>query len=397
MDIFLAPKVLTDHTPESHRLAALNRSGRQQVERFLQACPMHKATPLHRLSALSAQLGLQQLHVKDESQRLGLGSFKALGGAYAVMKLVLEIASQSLGRQLKPDELLLPQVRAIASGITVACATDGNHGRSVAAGAKLCGCQAQIFVHEHVSPARSAAMVELGASVVCVHGGYDDSVIAAAQTAHSKGWHIVSDTAYEGYESIPLTVMQGYTVMAGEAFDALQAEYSQPPTHLFLQAGVGGMAAAVAAHALAAYGAENLPRIVVVEPIRAACLAASARAGKIVSVPSDQPTLMAMLECHTPSLIAWDILQALTSAYVSLEEEEALEGILHFADAGIEGGESGAAGYAGLIACLSDARVRDMLELNHQSRVLVFNTEGATDTTIYADLLQRARYARTNA
>jgi diaminopropionate ammonia-lyase len=239
-------------------------------------------------------------------------------------------------------------------------------------------------------------MTELGATVVCIRGGYDDSVVAAAKTASSKGWHIVSDTAYEGYESIPLTVMQGYTVMAGEAFETLSQETSQAPTHLFLQAGVGGMAAAVAAHARSVYGAERMPRIVVVEPLRAACLAESARSAKIVSVPSDEATLMAMLECHTPSPIAWDILRAMTCAYVCLEEDEALLGMLHLAEAGVIAGESGAVGYAALVTCVNDAQACKALALNDKSRILVFNTEGATDAVIYADLLQRARLLEGN-
>ena len=380
------------HTIPAHLLHALGKEGRARAQHFLAACPIHKPTALHSMQPLATKLGVAALYVKDESLRLGLGSFKALGGAYAVMSLVLDVASKALGRALQPQDLLLPKVRAIASGLTVACATDGNHGRSVAAGARICGCKSKIFVHENVSQARTGAIAALGASMVRVSGGYDDSVVAAAQAAVSQGWHIVSDTAYEGYEAIPLTVMQGYTVMAGEAFDALSALVThQPPTHIFLQAGVGGMAAAVAAHALAVYGPAHLPKTIVVEPLRAACLYESARAGKAVSVPSGLPTLMAMLECHTPSPIAWKILEPLASSYVALEEGEALVGIRHLADAGITGGESGAAGYAGLVACMADAQARAALGLDAQSRVLVFNTEGATDPVIYADLLRQAR------
>ena len=371
----------------AHLLSALGCEGRALAESFLAACPMHTPTPLLRVPLA----GLASLHVKDESQRLGLGSFKALGGAYAVMSLVLARASEQLKRPLLPQDLLLPEVRSVASSITVACATDGNHGRSVAAGARICGCSAKIFIHEHVSTARADAIAAFGASMVRVQGGYDESVIAAADAAATEGWQIVSDTSYEGYEAIPLTVMQGYTVMAGEAFDQLKESQHLPPTHIFLQAGVGGLAAAVAAHALAVFGAQKLPRIVVVEPLRAACLFASAQAGRAVTVPSEQPTLMAMLECHTPSPIAWQVLDALASHYLALEEDEALSGMLHLADVGVVGGESGAAGLSGLIAGLKDESVRSALGLSADSRVLVFNTEGATDPSIYANLLKRAR------
>lgn len=387
MKYFSPSKQISAASIPAHLLNALGREGRAVAETFLAACPMHKRTPLCHVPLA----GVASLHVKDESQRLGLGSFKALGGAYAVMTLVLARASDELKRVLRPQDLLLPEVRAVASSITVACATDGNHGRSVAAGARICGCSAKIFIHEQVSIARADAIAAFGASMVRVKGGYDDSVVAAADAAASEGWQIVSDTSYEGYEAIPLTVMQGYTVMAGEAFDQLKQTHQLPPTHIFLQAGVGGMAAAVAAHALAVFREQQLPKIVVVEPLRAACLFSSAKAGRAVTVPSDQPTLMAMLECYTPSPIAWQVLDALASHYLALEEEEALSGMVHLADANIVGGESGAVGLAGLIASMTSTETKNALDLTADSRVLVFNTEGATDPIIYADLLRRAR------
>jgi diaminopropionate ammonia-lyase len=373
------------HAPVArrHLLDALGGSGRAAVEALLAQCPAHRVTPLLRLTGLARSLGVGAISIKDEGQRFGLKSFKALGGAYAVMRLVLDRAAAMAGRPVDPRELLSDRVRAVAARMTVACATDGNHGRSVAAGAKLMGASCVIFVHRGVSADRVAAMAAFGARTVTVEGTYDDSVAEAARQAKAQGWTVVSDTSWHGYEEIPLTVMQGYTVMAGEAFDAL----AEPPTHLFLQAGVGGMAAAVAAHAQAVYGVAA-PRIIVVEPVRAACLSASAQAGRLTTVPHGEPTVMGMLECYAPSAIAFEILASITSGYVTLEEDEAVAAMKRLAfpedgDPAVVAGESGGTGLAGLMACLNDPAACLALDLGPASRVLLFNSEGATDPALY--------------
>jgi diaminopropionate ammonia-lyase len=368
-------------------MQALGRDGRALAEALLTLCPAHKRTPLHRLPALAAALGVGSIAVKDEGFRLGLKSFKALGGAYAVMRLVLGRVEAALGRPVDPRALVSDTVRAIAAGMTLCCATDGNHGRSVAAGARLVGSPCVIFVHGGVSPERVAAIAAFGARIVTVPGSYDDSVVQAARQAAQNGWTVVSDTSWDGYEDIPLTVMQGYTVMAGEAFDALPA----PPTHVFVQAGVGGVAAAVCAHAHDIFGVAA-PKLVVVEPERAACLFASARAGRLASAPHGEATIMGMLECHEPSPIAWEILGALAGGFVTLPESAAVEALNRLArplhdDPPIVAGESGCAGLAGLIACLRDPAARDALGLDAAARILIFNTEGATDPALYRSLV----------
>ena len=368
-------------------LDALGVQGRARATHFLSACPMNLATPLYAMPDLANKLGIGSLAIKDEGQRLGLVSFKALGGAYAVMSLVLAAAEKQLGRMFQPSDLVSEPVRAIAAKLTVTCATDGNHGRSVAAGARIAGCACVIFVHGGVSQERADAIGRYGAEIRRTTGSYDDSIRESAEAAAREGWIVVSDTSWNGYEDIPLTVMQGYTVMAGEAFDALP----QPPTHIFLQAGVGGMAAAVAAHAQAVYGAA-CPKIIVVEPARAACLFASAKTGTRVEIPHGEPTVMGMLECYAPSAIAWEILSQLAGGYVTLEEDEAVAVMRLLAfpkgdDPAIVSGESGGAGLAGLIACLKDDKATKVLGLNSTSRVLVFNSEGATDPALYEKLV----------
>ncbi|MCP8937539.1 diaminopropionate ammonia-lyase [Alsobacter sp. SYSU M60028] len=372
--------------PRERLREALGPAGRARVQDYLAACPRHRPTPLVALPGLAARLGLGALFVKDEGQRLGLGSFKALGGAYAVMRLVIAAAEAALGRTLRPEELQSEAVRLVAAGMTMACATDGNHGRSVAAGARLAGCRSVVFVHQGVSQARADAIAGFGAEIRRVAGSYDDSVVEAARQAAAQGWTVVSDTSWEGYEDIPLDVMQGYTVLAGEAFDALP----DAPTHIVLQAGVGGLAAAVAMHASEVYG-PRAPRIVVVEPARAACLLASARAGRPTVVPHDEPTVMAMLECYEPSRLAFEILAARAHAFVAAPEERAVEAMRALAlpqdgDPAIVAGESGGAGLAGLLECLADEKASAALGLGPDARVLLVVSEGATDPALYARL-----------
>lgn len=376
--------------PRSHVLAALSEDGRRQAERVICALPGYQPTPLVALSALAQARGVAALHVKDEGRRFHLTSFKALGGAYAVVSMVLAEAGKRLGRTIEPDEIASGSIRAVARDLTFCCATDGNHGRSVAWGAQLAGATCGIFIHAGVSAGREAAMAALGAVMTRIDGSYDDSVALAAREADKNGWIVVSDTAWPGYEDIPLTVMQGYTVMAGEALDAL----AEAPTHIFVQAGVGGMAASVAAYARCRFGPAR-PKIVVVEPARAACLYESACQDRLVTIPHSRPTVMAMLECATPSPLGWEVLRHLADGYVTLDENEAIDAMRLLAgpaadDPAVVAGESGGTGLAGFLQCMSDRRAREHLGLDGKSRILVFNSEGATDPDIYRSIVGRA-------
>lgn len=359
----------------------------EEVERYLAYRDNHAVTPLHALPALASELGVGKLYVKDEGFRLGLGSFKALGGSYAVIRLVLEEASRRHGRLVDVAELHTPEVRAVASEMTVACATDGNHGRSVAQGAQLVSARAAIFVHSGVSDERVAAIARFGARMIRVEGTYDDSVAEAARVAAEKGWTVVSDTSWPGYERIPGLVMQGYTAMVREALRQLP----EPPTHVFVQAGVGGVAAAVAGHLMLALG-DQRPTFVVVDPARAACLFETAQAGHPVKIAHGEPSVMAMLECYEPSLVAWRVLSRVADAFMTVDEEDAvlvMNRLAHPAenDPAIVAGESGGAGLAGVLRAAADLEIRAALDLNGTSRVFVINTEGATDPERYAELV----------
>jgi diaminopropionate ammonia-lyase len=359
----------------------------EEVERFLRHRKNYAVTPLRALPALARQLGVAAIYIKDEGLRLGLGSFKALGGSYAVIRLVLHSASEHLGRAVDVDALQTPDVRAIAADMTFACATDGNHGRSVAQGAKLVGARAVVFVHSGVSEERVAAIARFGAEMVRVAGSYDDSVEEAARVADKNGWTIVSDTSWPGYERIPALVMQGYTAMVREALRQLP----EPPSHVFVQAGVGGVAAAVAGHLAVALD-DQRPTFVVVEPARAACVYESARAGRPVKIEQGEPTVMAMLECYEPSLIAWRVLSRVVDGFMTVEEADAVAAMKQLArpcgaDPAIIAGESGGVGLAGLTRALADHEAREALGLGPQSRIFLINTEGATDPLRYAELV----------
>lgn len=348
------------------------------------------ATPLHALPGLARQLGLGALHLKDEGFRLGLGSFKALGGAYALMVLVKEEAERRLGRPVAIDELMSDEVRAVAATMIFACATDGNHGRSVAQGAQLMGAKAKIFVHSGVSEARIAAIAAFGAEMVRVKGNYDDSVAEAARVATERGWTVLSDTSWPGYEYIPGLVSQGYTAMVRECLARLPA----PPTHVFLQAGIGGFAAAVAGHLAVVLG-DKRPHVTVVDPARAACLYESAKAGKPVKVAESAPTVMAMLECYEPSLVAFRILSRVADGFMTVGEDSAPEVMRRLAapvdgDPAVVAGESGGAGLAGVIAVLRDPDLARQIGLGPTARVLVINTEGATDPALYERIVGRS-------
>lgn len=370
--------------------ALLGSAGADAVAEILALREGHRPTPLHSLPGLAKEFGIGTLHVKDEGHRLGLGSFKALGGAYALMKLVQEEASGQLGRPVTAAEILSPPVRAIAAGMTFACATDGNHGRSVAQGAQLMGARAVIFVHSGVSDARISAIARFGAEMVRVKGNYDDSVAEAARVAAHEGWIVLSDTSWPGYEHIPGLVMQGYTMLVREVLEAM----AQPPTHVFLQAGVGGFAAAVAGHLAAVLG-ERRPHVTVVDPARAACLYESAKAGHIVKVAETEPTIMAMLECYEPSMIAFRILERVADGFMTVEEDISPDVMRRLAnpigeDPVIISGESGGAGLAGLMTVLRQPGLAAKIALGPESRVLVINTEGATDPALYTSIVGRS-------
>ncbi len=372
--IYPTPPALTDHvawqseagTYPSELLEVFSDTRFQAAYDEISGWPGYEATPLRSLDKLAAALGIYSVHYKDESGRFGLGSFKALGGAYAVMRLVADQGTTDL---------------------TVTSATDGNHGRSVAWGAQRAGCRARIYIHRDVSVGRQQAMEALGAEVVRTAGDYDDSVRVCARESAERGWHVVSDTSYPGYDLIPRDVMAGYGVMASEILDQLDT----PPSHVILQAGVGGMAAAITARLWLALG-EKRPRFIMVEADRAPCILATARAGTMQTVTISEETLMAGLSCGEASPLAWEILRRCADHFVTVGDDYVAPTMRalangEFGGGAIEGGECATPGLVTLIAAAAQDDLRAAFGLDEDSRVLVIGSEGATDPEIYQALL----------
>jgi diaminopropionate ammonia-lyase family len=349
-------------------------------------------TPLLALPRLAARLGVGELLLKDESLRSPLGSFKALGAPIALLRLVLRRFPDA---GFQPDDLFGGRHAARLADFVVTSATDGNHGRALAAAARSVGCRCVVVLHANVSPEREAPIRELGARIVRIAGNYDDSVREAARLARVNGWHVVSDTSYEGYEEIPRDVMQGYAIIADEAIEAAPAPAGAGSafSHVLLQGGVGGLAAGVASHFWERHGAAR-PTFVVVEPEQADCLLQSARHGRVSRATGSTDSLMAGLACGEASPLAWRFLAPTVDAFMTVSDASAASAMrtLALGEAGdmpVVSGESGAAGLAALVDLADHPDRARALGLDRRSSVLLVNTEGATAPALYAELAGR--------
>ncbi|MEJ2492278.1 MAG: diaminopropionate ammonia-lyase [Desulfuromonadales bacterium] len=357
--------------------------------------PDYHVTPLHSLDRLADELDLGGVYFKDESTRFGLGSFKALGGAYEVLCLLQEQISTNLAQNVTFAEIRSGQYAAHVSQITVITATDGNHGRSVAWGARLFGCPCVIYIHAAVSEGRKTAMEDLGARVVRIDGNYDDSVAAAAEAAEKNGWFIVSDTSWEGYTHLPKHVMAGYTVMADEIDVQLSNRVNL--SHTFVQGGVGGLAAAMCGYQWQRYGKDR-PRFVIVEPDRADCLYQSAKNGQPTEVRITEETIMAGMSCGRASELAWQVICQGAEDFMTIPDTLVSPvmrdlAAVRYGDTPIVAGESAVAGLSALIAVSRRDDLRETLALTKQSQVLLYGTEGATDPQLYRDIVGRSAEA----
>ena len=323
-------------------------------------------TPLLSLNKLSKELNLKKIFYKDENKRFNLKSFKALGGAYAVEKVT------------KGNK-----------DIVVATATAGNHGRSVAWGAKRLGLKCKIFISEFVSEARGQAMSDLGADVIKVKGNYEKSLSECIKQSTENNWQIVQDVAWKDYMLIPKYTMAGYSVMMKEIIDQINNEKI---THIILQAGVGGMAGAMVA-GIARY-LSNVPVTIVVEPDSAACVLESIKTGKIEKIDIKRESLMGGMSCGEVSLVPWEILKNSVKHCISLPDDDIaktmkLLGNSSFSDQQIIAGENSAPGVIGLIASCMDQNIKQNLKLDQNSNVLVFGCEGDTDKEMYQKLINQ--------
>lgn len=334
---------------------------------FHQLLPHYVPTPLRELDKLAHELGIGKLLLKDESDRIGLPSFKILGASWAIYRVL----SQRLNQEFETFEDFKNALKNQLP-LTLVAATDGNHGRAVAYMARLLGLQSIIFVPDDMSEARRSAILGEGAQMIVVNGSYDDAVELSAQRADERHL-VISDTAWEGYEEIPRWVIEGYSTIFAEIDAPHEVDI------VFVQMGVGALASAVINY----YRRHDLqkPMIIGVEPESAACVLESLRAGRSVTVPGPHPSIMAGLNCGVPSSIALPLLLQGMDAVISVPDERAREAMRLLARHGVVAGETGAAGLAGLYELLQHPEPQ--IKINSNSVVLVISTEGATDLDSY--------------
>ncbi|WP_175853612.1 diaminopropionate ammonia-lyase [Burkholderia anthina] len=371
----------------------MNVANADESRRWLSAWPdlNDRPTPLYHLDALAKRLGCASVDLKDESVRASVGSFKALGAPIALVRLILRTWPD---RSWTAGQLFAGARAGELDRFTVISATDGNHGRSLAAAARSIGCRCVIVLHANVSVEREASIAALGATVVRIDGNYDESVAEAARLAAENDWHVVSDTSYAGYEDIPRDVMQGYGVIAAETLEqcGVRPGDACPYSHVFLQGGVGGLAAGIVSYFAEVYGARR-PTFVVVEPEQADCLFQSAIQGRAANATGSVDSVMAGLACGETSPLAWQFLHRHADAFMTIVDDEAVQAMHVLAsgagDVPIVSGESGAAGIAGLIHVAQTPALMTQIGLDATSRVLAISTEGATAPAVYETLVGR--------
>ena len=387
--LFLNPRATRADYP-AELSAIMNIAQAHQSREWLSSWRgIHRnATPLYDLPDAAARCQVGRLCLKDESVRSPLGSFKALGAPIALVRQILR-----LHPDFEPAAILTGRYAEALRGYTVISATDGNHGRGLAAAAQDAGCRCVIVLHAHVSPEREQAIAAYGADIVRIAGNYDESVQEAARLAAAHGWQVIADTSYDGYEDIPRDVMQGYGAIAEEIVEQTSAQRGRAGafTHVFLQGGVGGMAAGLASYFWEYHGPQR-PCVISVEPAQADCLLQSAIQGRPAKATGTVDSVMAGLACGETSPLAWRFLQPCVDAFMTIEDEQAIEAMRTLAqgserDTPIVVGESGVAGLAALEWLRSDPQRSEQVGLTAESRVLIISTEGATAPREYTRLV----------
>lgn len=361
----------------------------RRVQAFHRSFPEYSVTPLLELNALAGYLGVAKVFVKDESHRFGLNAFKGLGGSYCLGKYVADKLGRDIS-ELSYEKIRSGPIREALGDLTFVTATDGNHGRGIAWAAAKLGFKSVVYMPKGSSAERLSNIRALGAEASITDVNYDDTVRYAKTQADRNGWILVQDTAWEGYETIPGWIMEGYTTMGQEIVGQLEGE---KPTHIFLQAGVGAMAGAMTGFFVDYYGAQDGPIITIVEPERADCIFRTAEAhdGCRHVVTGDLDTMMAGLACGEPCTIGWDILNGYADDFVSLPDYVAAKGMRVLGnplvgDDRVISGESGAVTLGLAFEVLHKPGLLSLkkeLGLDQSSRILCISTEGDTDQENY--------------
>lgn len=386
---------------DDRQLDVMSTENVAKARAFHRSFPQYSITPLAKLDGMAKNLGLGGVYVKDESYRFGLNAFKVLGGSFAMGRYIAQQMGRDVG-EMTYEYLTSPAFREEFGQATFFTATDGNHGRGVAWAANKLGQKAVVHMPKGSSQSRFDNIAKEGAKVTIEEVNYDDCVrIAAAEAAETEHGVVVQDTAWEGYEEIPAWIMQGYGTMANEAADQLRQVSVNRPTHVFVQAGVGSLAGAVVGYFTNLYP-NDPPKFVVMEARAADCLYQGAVAGdgdpRIVG--GDLQTIMAGLACGEPNIISWDILRNHVSAFVSCPDWVSAKGMRMLSapvkgDPRVISGESGAVGMGLLSTIMQEEdykELREYLELDQSSQVLMFSTEGDTDPDKYKEIVWEGQY-----
>lgn len=361
----------------------------KKVQKFHQSFPEYKMTPLAQLSGLAGELGVKNIYVKDESYRFGLNAFKVLGGSWSIGNIIAEKMGVDID-ELPYEKMISDEVRDKVGEITFVTATDGNHGRGVAWTANRLKQRCVVYMPAGSAQERLKNIQALGAEASITEFNYDDAVRLANKGAEEYGWILVQDTAWDGYEDIPRWIMQGYTTMA---YEAAQQLGDVKPTHIFLQAGVGALSGGVTGFFADYFGDEDRPIITIVEPNKADCIYRTAKAadGKIHPVTGSMDTIMAGLACGEPCTIGWEVLRDHADNFVSVPDYVAAKGMRVLGnpvgdDPKVVSGESGAATLGFVAELMTNESLdwlREQLQIDENSHILCFSTEGDTDKENY--------------
>ncbi|MDF1544757.1 MAG: diaminopropionate ammonia-lyase [bacterium] len=381
--------------PEVFRANQLfSRLKPHEIYRFHSSLPEYRRTPLQSLPNLAQSLRIGQLWIKDESYRFGLNAFKGLGASYAIYKRVQQLLVRKGLAKYDPSDSVQ---RDFLAGLTFCAATDGNHGRAVAWMAGLIGARAVIFIPDDAAGQRVEAIASLGAEVRLVEGSYDQAVSEVAREAAVNRWEIISDTSTVGDRETAVAISGGYLTLFREIDEQLAQLNAKRPDFLVIQAGVGALAAAAGWH----YAKDEAPKLISVEPVQAACLLESASTAdqSLKTAAGNLTTIMAGLNCGTPSPVAFDIIKDSFDLFVAIGDEYAEQGMKMLyqpqgSDPKIESGESGAAGLAFLLALEKSGSLkglRKLIGMNQESSVLLISTEGITDRLNFNRILTKSR------
>lgn len=389
-----------DETREKYDTTFLNEEIAREVHDYHKSFPMYEETPFLDLNNLAEKAGVKNILVKDESYRFGLNAFKVLGGSYAIGKVIAEKLDMDI-TDLTFEKLTSKEVKDKLGDVTFITATDGNHGRGVAWAAKQLKQKSIVYMPRGSAEERVKNIEKEGATVKVLDANYDECVRQANELAEEKGYIMVQDTAWDGYEDIPKWIMQGYMTLAWEMYESLQ-EKNIKPTHLFLQAGVGSFAAATTGFFANMYK-EDKPIITIVEPDTVACIYESAKADKRVLVGGNYKTIMAGLACGEPNTFGLKVLLDNCEHFISASDEFAAFGMRvlgnpYKSDKKIVSGESGASSFGAILKILTDDRYEDerkKLNINEDSNLIFVSTEGDTDAKNYLDIVWNGKYEST--